>query len=380
MLDLAYAKPAVHVSSYVGERTAGTLAAVPMTDLFERFETRLAYHLARAPELLVGRVTARHPIAVAGQRLDARTQHALVLLERAGRPPLEQQPVDQARREYARFPRIFEDPAPSLPRVEDDAIAGPEGPVPIRIYAGQAGASGEPRPVLVYYHGGGGVIGSIETHDGLCRWLALELDALIVSVEYRMGPEHPFPAAPLDAWAAFREVVGRAAALGGDPRRVAVGGDSMGGCLAAVVCQLARDAGEPMPCAQWLLYPATDRIAHTASRELFARGFLLTDPLLEWFMGHYLGAADRSDPRVSPLRHPELRGLPPAVVVTAGFDPLRDEGRAYADALAAAGVAVRYRCQEGLIHGFVQMTGAVPAARRAMSEAAAGLRACWRGA
>lgn len=149
----------------------------------------------------------------------------------------------------------------------------------------------------------------------------------------------------------------------------------MGGCLAAVVCQLARDAGEPLPCAQWLLYPSTDRIAHTASRDLFADGFLLTESLLGWFMGHYLGDADRHDPRVSPLRHPNLRGLPPAVLVTAGFDPLRDEGRAYADALTAAGGQVRYRCQEGLIHGFAQMTGAVAAARRALLQAVGELRA-----
>jgi acetyl esterase len=357
-----------------------------MSAFLDGVQTRLAFHVARAPALLVGRVTARRPIVVAGQRLDPRTQHALVMLARAGRPPLEQLPVHQARREYVRFPQVFEDPPRSLPRVEDDSIPGPAGPVPIRIYHGSpaphgsAAPRGEPRPVLVYFHGGGGVIGSIETHDGTCRLLAAELRGLVVSVEYRLGPEHPFPAAPEDAWAAYREVARRATTLGGDPRRIAVGGDSMGGCLAAVVCQLARDAGEPGPCAQWLIYPATDRIAHTASRELFARGFLLTEPLLAWFMDHYLGGADRHDPRVSPLRHPDLRGLPPAVVVTAGFDPLRDEGRAYADALAAAGVQVRYRCHEGLVHGFAQMTGAVTTARHAVLAAVGELRACWRGA
>lgn len=354
-----------------------------MNRLFELAQARLAYALARAPDPFVRTVTARRPIEVAGQRLELRTQHALALMERAGRPPLDQLPVERARREYAQFPRVFEDPPPTLPRVEHDAIEGPAGPVPIRIYAsssgsGSPGPGAGPGPLLVYYHGGGGVIGDLDTHDGVCRRLAVALGGVVVSVAYRLGPEHPFPAAPDDALAAYRAVARRAAALGGDPRRVVVGGDSMGGCLAAVVCQLVRDAGEPGPAAQWLLYPATDRVAHRTSRRLFGRGFLLTDELLAWFMDRYLGGADPHDPRVSPLRHPDLRGLPPAVLVTAGFDPLLDEGRAYADALAAAGVAVRYRCAEGLVHGFVQMTGAVPAARRALLDAVDDLKACLR--
>lgn len=352
-----------------------------MNRLIELARARLAYALARAPDPFVRYVTARRPIEVAGQRLEPRTQHALALIERAGRPPLDQLPVERARREYAQFPRVFDDPPPSLPRVEDDAIEGPAGPVPIRIYASSSrtgSGSTEPGPLLVYYHGGGGVIGDLDTHDGVCRRLAVALGGVVVSVAYRLGPEHPFPAAPDDALAAYRSVARRAAALGGDPRRVVVGGDSMGGCLAAVVCQLARDAGEPGPAAQWLLYPATDRVAHRTSRRLYGRGFLLTDQLMAWFMDRYLGGADPHDPRVSPLRHPDLRGLPPAVLVTAGFDPLLDEGRAYADALAAAGVSVRYRCAEGLVHGFVQMTGAVPAARQAMLDAVADLKACLR--
>jgi acetyl esterase len=351
-----------------------------MNRLLELAQTRLAYALARVPDPIVRHVTARHPIEVAGRRLDARTQHALALMKRAGRPPLDQLPVARARREYASFPRVFEDqPGTLLRRIEDDAIAGPAGPLPIRIYhadhADDLQSRRGPSPVLVYYHGGGGVIGDLDTHDGLCRMLAAALEGVVVSVAYRVGPEHPFPAAPDDALAAFREVTRRAAALGGDPRRIAVGGDSMGGCLAAVVCQRARDDGEPVPAAQWMLYPATDRIAHGESRRLFGHGFLLTETLLAWFMERYLAGADPADPRVSPLRHPELRGLPPAVLVTAGFDPLHDEGRAYADALAAAGVQVRYRCREGLVHGFAQMTGAVPEARRAVLDAVDELRA-----
>jgi acetyl esterase len=346
-----------------------------MSKLLERAQIRLAYAMARVPDPIVQRVTARRPVEIAGRRLDLRTQHALAMIERAGGPPLDQLPVEQARRAYARFPQIFEDPPPLVSAAEDDAVAGPAGPVPIRIY-GAAPAGPQLRPVLVYYHGGGGVIGDIETHDGVCRLLTSTLGGIVVSVGYRVGPEHSFPAAPDDALAAYREVRRRASALGGDPRRVAVGGDSMGGCLAAVVCQLARDAGDPEPAAQWLIYPATDRIARTASRRLFGQGFLLTESLLAWFMTRYLGGADPHDPRVSPLRHPDLRGLPPAVVVTAGFDPLLDEGRAYAEALEGAGVPVRYRCHDGLIHGFVQMTGAVPAARRAVLDAVVELRGC----
>lgn len=347
-----------------------------MNRLLELAQTRLAYALARVPDPIVRHVTARRPVVVAGRRLDARTQHALALMRRAGRPPLDELPVDRARREYARFPIVFEDqPGPAVRSIEDDAIAGPTGPVPIRVYSGDAREHGGSAPVLVYYHGGGGVIGDLDTHDGLCRMLAAALEGVVVSVAYRVGPEHPFPAAPDDALAAFREVTRRAPALGGDPRRVVVGGDSMGGCLAAVVCQLARDGGEPVPAAQWMLYPATDRIAHGESRRLFGEGFLLTERLLAWFMERYLAGADPHDPRVSPLRHPDLRGLPPAVLVTAGFDPLHDEGRAYADALAAAGVSVRYRCREGLVHGFAQMTGAVPEARQAVLDAISELRA-----
>lgn len=344
-----------------------------MKALAERAESWLARHLARVPAQVVERLTARRPVVLDGQRLDPRTQHALFLLAAARRPPLDRLPVERARHEYARFPRIFEDRPVTLPRIVDATIPGPAGPLAIRVYDPVAGE--RPLPVLIYFHGGGGVIGSVDTHDGLCRSIARALGGLVVSVDYRLGPEHPFPAAPDDAWAAFREIQQQARALGGDPRRIAVGGDSMGGCLAAVVCQLERDAGRPGPCAQWLLYPATDRIDHTASRRLFAEGFLLTEDMLEWFMGHYLGAADRHDPRVSPLRHPRLDGLPPAVLVTAGFDPLRDEGRAYAEALRAAGGAVRYHCHEGLVHGFAQMTGAVEPARRAVLDAVGELRA-----
>lgn len=344
-----------------------------VTSLVERAEEWAAYRILRAPDLVLRHSTVRRPIAVDGQRLEPRTQHALAVLARGGRPPLDQMMVVDARIEYERMPRVFEDPPLPLPRVEDGSIPGPGGRLPIRIYGPRAG--NQVLPVLVYFHGGGGVIGSIDTHDGLCRILAREADCLVVSVGYRLGPEHPFPAAPEDALVAFRWALRHATELHGDPRRIAVGGDSMGGCLAAVVCQLARDAGRERPCAQWLLYPGLDRSTTTRSMELFADGFMLTASMLNWFMDHYLGGADPRDPRASPALHPRLDDLPPTVLVTAGFDPLRDEGHAYADALAGAGVEVRRRCHDGLIHGFAQMTGVVGVARRALVDAAAELRA-----
>jgi len=344
-----------------------------MVSLSERVQQWFGYRLARAPGILIRRTTARNPIVLDGQRLEARTQNALAILARSGRPPLEERSVRSARCEYINFPLIFEDPPRALARVEDRTIPGPGGELPIRLYRPRLG--GDPMPILVYFHGGGGVIGDIETHDGLCRILAHAGDSLVLSVEYRLGPEDPFPAAPDDALAAFLWTARHASELHCDPSRIAVGGDSMGGNLAAVVSQLARDAGHERPCAQLLLYPGTDRGEPTRSQRLFAEGFLLTDATLEWFLRLYLGGADHRDPRVSPLRHPNLGELPPTVLVTAGFDPLRDEGKAYADALAEAGVEVRYRCHEGLIHGFAQMTGAVGAAHRAVLDAVVELRA-----
>lgn len=344
-----------------------------MTSFAHRARTWLGVHLARAPDLFVRSVSARRPVAIDGQRLDPRVQHVMALLARGSRGPLEQLPVKVARREYEDFPRIFGAPARPLPRVEDDAIPGPGGEIPVRVY-GPSPTRGR-LPALVYFHGGGGVIGGIQTHDGLCRVLCRQLDARVISVDYRLGPEAPFPAAVDDALAAFRWVATHAASFGVDPQRIAVGGDSHGGNLAAVVCQLARDAGVERPRAQLLVYPALDRVTPTESQRLFDRGFLLTGALIDWFAAHYLAGADPADLRVSPLLHPDLEGLPAAVIVTAGIDPLRDEGRAYADALRRAGVTVRYRCVDGLVHDFAQMMGVVEPAARAVEDAARELRA-----
>ena len=344
-----------------------------MGSLRQRIEQVVGYRVARAPDLLVSLTTARRPIVIDGHALEPRTQHAVRLIEAGERVPLWRLPVAEARVQYGRMSVVFEDPPRVLARVEDRRIPGPRRELGVRIYRPRFGRP--PGPALVFFHGGGGVIGNLDTHDRLCRILAAAIDEPVISVDYALAPEEPFPAAPEDALAAFRWVVQHAEELAIDPERVAVGGDSMGGNLAAVVCQQVRELGPERPCAQLLIYPGTDRVAATRSRELFAEGLVLTEDMLRWFVELYLGDGDPADPRVSPLRHPRLADLPPAIVITAGFDPLRDEGHAYAQALREAGVQVHERCEEGLVHGFAQMTGAVPAAHEAVLAAAAELRA-----
>jgi acetyl esterase len=264
---------------------------------------------------------------------------------------------------------------PPIPmaRVQELEIPGPAGAMRARLYA-PAGAK-PAAPLLVFYHGGGWVIGDLDTHDGVCRFLAANSGATVLSVDYRLAPEHPFPAAVEDAQAAFGWAAQHAADLGADPARIAVGGDSAGGNLAAVTCVLARDSGGPRPAMQLLIYPATDAADTYPSRQLFADGFLLTRTDMDWFEGHYLpepGSA--ADPRVSVLRAEDLSGLPPAYVVTAGFDPLRDEGEAYAERMREAGVAVALRRQAGLVHSFANLTAVSPSSRAAMLEVAGALR------
>jgi len=243
----------------------------------------------------------------------------------------------------------------------DRSAAAPEG--------SEAGA-----PLLVYYHGGGWTIGDLDTHDPVCRFLAAEAGVRVLSVEYRLAPEHPFPAAVDDAFAAFGWAAERAGELDIDPARIAVGGDSAGGNLAASVSLLARDGGGPRPAMQLLIYPVTDAVGG-ASRRLFAEGFLLTKADMDWFELHYLsGGAAGEDPRISVLRAEDLSGLPPAYVATAGFDPLRDEAEDYAARLRAAGVPVALRRHPSLIHGFANMTAISRSARAAMYEVAGALR------
>jgi acetyl esterase len=264
-------------------------------------------------------------------------------------------------------------PQRPLPRIEDIAIPGSGGPIGSRLYSA-APADSIP-PLVVYYHGGGWVIGDLETHDSICRFLARFAGCMVLSIDYRLAPEHPFPAGVEDSVEAFRWACAEAAALGADPHRVAVGGDSAGGDLAAVVSLLTRDDDGPKPAMQALLYPVTDAIGGQESRQVFADGFLLTAADMGWYEGHYLqGANADTDPRASVLRADDLSGLPPAYVCTAGMDPLRDEGEAYAERLREAGNRVAYRRHPGLVHTFANMTGISRTARAAMHELAGALR------
>jgi acetyl esterase len=266
-------------------------------------------------------------------------------------------------------------PKRSLPAPNDLAIPGPAGMIPARFYE-PPGMGLEHRPLIVYFHGGGWTIGDLDTCDSVCRFLAANTPAAVLSVGYRLAPEHPFPAAVEDAFAAYRWAAADDSRLGVDPSRIAVAGDSAGGNLAAAVSLLARDGNGPSPAMQALIYPITDAIGGQRSRDLFASGFLLTRADMDWFERHYLPpGVDHADSRVSVLRAGDLSGLPPAYVATAGFDPLRDEGEAYAARMREAGVAVTQRRHPGLVHGFANMTAVSRAAHAAMLELAGAVRA-----
>lgn len=254
------------------------------------------------------------------------------------------------------------------------AVETGSGRLPARLYVPLDDEA--PSPLLVFLHGGGHVFGDLDGYDPVCRLLAAGAGARVLSVDYRLAPEHPFPAAADDATAAFRWAVANAEALGADPQRIAVGGDSAGGNLAAVVALDTRDAGDAIqPAFQLLLYPVVDMTAATVSRAMFADGFLLTERRIAWATGCYLPHAPRRhDPRASPLLADDLSGLPPAYVATAGFDPLRDEAEQFADRLRDAGVDVELRRHDDLIHGYANLTGISRAARAAMDEAAKALR------
>ncbi|HXR30200.1 MAG TPA: alpha/beta hydrolase [Solirubrobacterales bacterium] len=315
------------------------------------------------------------PPRLDGQELAPDVHALLRLAAMTGETSLvEGRTVEQARAENREgVPIVTGRPRP-MARVEDLAISGPAGEIPARFYVA-LGAPRPPQPLLVYYHGGGWVIGDLDTHDGLCRFLAEFSGCRVLSVDYRLAPEHPFPAPVEDAVAAFGWAAERAEELGIDPARIAVGGDSAGGNLSAAVCLQARDGGGPQPAMQLLLYPVTDAVGGQASRDTFAEGFLLTRSDMDWFEGHYIpDGCDADDPRISMMRAPDVAGLPPAYVATAGFDPLRDEAETYAVRMREAGVKVALQRHIGLIHGFANLTAICPTARAAMFEVAGALR------
>ena len=283
-------------------------------------------------------------------------------------PPIWEVPLDDARRGTdAETLEVF-GPVDVVDVVEERLL---DGGLRVRIY--RPSAEG-PLPALVYFHGGGWVVGSLDSHDPVCRRLARQTPCVVVSVDYRLAPEHPFPAAVEDAWAATTWVAGAAATLGADPARVAVGGDSSGGNLAAVVARRARDRGLPL-ALQVLVYPVIDHDLDSPGYLEHGVGLNLTTAKMAWYWEQYLSGADGADPDASPLRATDLRGVAPALVQTAEYDPLRHEGEAYAGLLEAAGVPVTLTRYDGQIHGFVRLAALSERAGDALSEIEAALRA-----
>lgn len=318
---------------------------------------------------------AGEPIRRDGLELDLDMQVLLKLAERDLRSLPGRTPA-QAREDLREAVRPLEGAPIARVEVSEISIAGADGPLRGRLYCAQELRHDERAPLLVYYHGGGWVCGDLDTHDQPCRLLARSSGARVLSVDYRLAPEHRFPAAVEDALAAFRNAVARAEELGVDPARVAVGGDSAGGQLAAVVAQLSGADGGPAPALQLLIYPATDLSREAQSRLTFAEGFILTKENMDWYQEQFIGDdGDRSDPRASPLLAAELAGVAPALVVTAGFDPLRDEGEAYAARLREAGVRTLLRRHAGYVHGFIHGLTLGTGPREAVAEIGGALRA-----
>ncbi|WP_119355275.1 alpha/beta hydrolase [Azohydromonas sediminis] len=307
--------------------------------------------------------------------LDPQARALIDLLTARAIPPVHTLTPADARRFY-RERRFFTQPdPPPVASTQDLQADGPHGAIPLRVYRPAGTAPDAVLPVLVYFHGGGWTIGDLDTHDVLCRDLANGSGCAVVSVDYRLGPEHPFPAAVDDCVAATRWVRSNAVALRVDARRLAVGGDSAGGNLAAVVCLVLRDAGDALPAFQLLIYPATDMRAVAPSHTTNAQGYLLTADSIAYYRGHYIAdPAQWTDWRASPLLADDHGRLPPALVITAGFDPLRDEGRQYADALSGAGTKAEYVCFERQIHGFITMGRVIDEANTAVALCAAVLR------
>jgi acetyl esterase/lipase len=316
------------------------------------------------------------PTELDGQRL-APDIHTLLWLDRLvydGGGLAEKKSPAETRVERLKEAQIVAHRPPiPMARTEQVSILGPAGTMDARLYVPTE--SSEPAPLLVYFHGGGWVIGGLDTHDDPCRFLAAHAGARVLSVDYRLAPEHPFPAAAEDALAAYEWAATNFERLGADPARIGVGGDSAGANLAAATSLTARDASLPLPKMQLLIYPVTETAGAARSRQTFAEGYMLTRADMDWFEDHYLPpGVDRDDPRVALLGASDLSGLPPAYIATAGFDPLRDEGEEFAERLRGAGVQVALRRHPGLIHTFLNLTAICPTARAAMLEAAGALQ------
>lgn len=287
----------------------------------------------------------------------------------------DQLPVAEARVQFMRSRAAYVASAEDVAAVRDVALPGPGGPIAARLYRPHGSRPDQALPAFVFFHGGGWVFGNLDSHDALCRSLANAARCAVLAVDYRLAPEHRFPAAVDDALAAIRFAASEGRALGIDATRIAAGGDSAGGNLVAVAAIAFRDQDGPRLALQVLLYPVTDLSLESASYATLGQGYMLTLDRMRYFRRQYLrDDGDVADWRASPLRAADLSRLPPALIVTASHDPLVEEGKAYADRLAAAGVPVTYRCYDGMVHGFMTMAGAVHVGRTAIEETALALR------
>lgn len=330
--------------------------------------------LPRIPDRVKRLLLGGHSITIDGNTLDTTLQLMLAGQKAVGLGGLVASPDVAAAREQLRVLAAgFRKNIP-VGAVTNLSIPGPAGAIRARHYRP---VDGEGEPLLVFYHGGGQVLGDLDVHDDLCRQICREGGLHVLSVDYRLAPEHKAPAGAEDAYAAFQWSLEHAGELGADAGRVVVGGDSAGGNLAAVVSQRARDEGTALPALQFLLYPVVNYHDETRSQTLFAEGFFLTKADLHWCRAHFLDGAqvDAADPRVSPLLAADFSGLPPVLLVTAGFDPLRDEGRQYVGALRKAGVPVDHREFGSLVHGFANFFPLGGGSMTAMAETISALRA-----
>lgn len=335
----------------------------------DRIESSVAHFMfRRAPSTKV-RLSGGKPVQIDGNTLSPDLQLMLFMRKLAGggNDGVVRKGPAEARKLNRRESILYQGPVIEVGEVRDVTF---ESGQRARHYAPVSAPGEAPKPLLVFFHGGGFVVGDLDTHDAPCRFLCKHADVHVLSVDYRLSPEAPFPTAVDDALEGYRFAVAHAAELGADPTRIGVCGDSAGGNLSAVVSQLTR--GERAPDFAVLIYPAVDRSKPYRSQTLFSNGFLLTHDDIAFFDAQYFGndPEARRDPRLSPLLTDDLSGLCPSVVITAGFDPLRDEGAAYADALTKAGNQVTLRCESELVHGFINMIGTSPACYAALMRIA----------
>jgi acetyl esterase len=342
----------------------------------ETAELAVTRRLCSLPPTAQVLLSGRPPVVIDGEQLHPNMQLLLTFTCQVNKArSLTHDRIAVARKRMLFETTRFARSGPEVRAVRDLEIPGPAGPMRARHYAPE---STSPEPLLVYLHGGGFALGALESHDVPCRTLCRDANVHVLSVEYRLAPEHPYPAAADDAVAALRFGQSEARTLGANPDAVAIGGDSAGGQLGAVVAQRTR--GDRPPRAQLLLYPAVDIGGEWPSYALFGRGFFLTALDIAWFNERYTaGRKGADDPGLAPLRAADLSGLAPAVIVTCGFDPLRDEGEAYAKALERAGTKVTFWREPGLLHGFVHMAPFSPVSSQAMDRVAAALRRALRG-